>query len=147
MQLCGIMLNCLICHLLWCQDVLFPSDILLSIEAFLTFLNVFVKKFVVYFMFPQESVTDQYHQYHGTYCFWQTEGPLTLPFLGSTLENFEALQSFLPIPWQFHFSVKDSDGFTCSVCYFALYFLYTFNIFLTLHASMKSENLMLVVRP
>lgn len=125
----------------------FPSDILLSIEAFLTFLNVFVKKFVVYFMFPQESVTDQYHQYRGTCCFWQTEGPLTLPFLGSTLENSEALQSFLPIPCQFHFSVKDSDGFTCSVCYFAPYLLYMFNIFLTLHASMKSEKLMPIVRP
>lgn len=32
----------------------FPSDILLSIAAFLTFQNVFVENFMVYFRFPQK---------------------------------------------------------------------------------------------
>lgn len=92
----------------------FPSDILLSIATFLTFLNVFVKKFVVYFMFPQESVVD-HPRYSRTCCRWQREGSHTLSFLHSTLENPEALQSFLPILCQFHLWVKNSDGFTCSI--------------------------------
>lgn len=72
-----------------------PSDMLLPIAAFLTFQNVFVMKFVVCFVFPQEVLLST------TSAMGMAVGGSLLT-LGSALETSEALQSLPLAPCQFH---------------------------------------------
>lgn len=104
-QLYDIVLNCLICHLLWCQDVLFPKWHSVVNCSILDILKCLCWELHGLLQVSTKSVVD--HHY-GTCHLWQPKGLFTLPFLGSALENSEALQSFLPIPCQFHNSLPVS---------------------------------------
>lgn len=136
------MLNCLICHLLWCQDVLFSKW-----HSVVNCSILDISKCLCWEVCGLLRVSTRK-------CCWSPPVLWDLLFMAVggiahpaiSMQHPRKFWSFLPIPCQFHFWVKDSDGFTCSVCYFALHLLYTFNIPLILHASMTSEKLMSFVR-